>query len=78
MKTFDLSPKTQSLVERSFQSHPPSQDQQPRFEAINERLLQLSRYLCSLTPESPEQTLMVRCLQEAKFWATEAISKNEA
>lgn len=78
MKTYELSAKVQSLVEKSFQSHPPTQDQAPRLEAINERLLQMSRYLCGLTPESAEQTLMIRSLKEAQFWATEAISKNEA
>lgn len=77
MKTYDQSPKTVAALEKAFRSHPPTQDQQPRFEAINEKLLQVGRYLCSLTPESAEQTLMLRSLQEAHFWAREAISKNE-
>lgn len=78
MKQYEPSSKTQALVEKAFLSHPAAQDQQPRFEAMNEKLLQTANFLCRLTPESAEQTLMVRAIQEAHFWAKEAISKNEA
>ncbi len=76
MKTYEASPRT-SLLEKAFRSHPPTQDQLPRLEAMNEKLLQVGRYLCSLTPDSEEQRKMVEKLQEAHFWAKEAISKNE-
>lgn len=77
MKTYDQTPKTVALIERAFRSHPPTQDQAPRFEAINEKLMQTARYLCSLTPESSEQAEMLKKLQEVHFWARESISKNE-
>jgi hypothetical protein len=77
MKTYELSPKTVGVLDKAFLSHPAEQGQVERFEKINERLSQTGRFLCSVTPESAEQTLMIRCLQEAQFWAKEAISKNE-
>lgn len=77
MKNYEPSSKTQALIEKAFLSHPPSQDQQPRYDAINEKLLQTANFLCKMTPESAEQTLMIRALQEVHFWARESISKNE-
>jgi hypothetical protein len=77
MKTYEPNAQTAATLEKAFMSTPTMQDQAPRFEAITEKLLQLGRYLCSLTPASSEQTLMIRNLQEAGFWAKEAIIKNE-
>lgn len=77
MKTYPLSPATQSKLEKAFLSHPPLQDQAPRFESINEKLLQTGRYLCGLTPDSEEQREMLRHLKIAQWYAEEAIRKNE-
>lgn len=77
MKTYEQNPQTQAILEKAFLAHPPVQDQILRTEAINEKLLQVGRWLCSVTPASAEQTLMIRSLQEARFWAGEAINKNE-
>ncbi len=78
MKTFELSARTSGALDKAFRSHPLSQDQVPRIDAIKEKLLQVSRYLCTITPDSDEQRLMLTKIQEVGFWAGEAISKNES
>lgn len=77
MKTIEPSARTANALEKAFRSHPISQDQSMRLDSITEKLLQVGRYLCSLTPDSDEQRLMLQKLQEAGFWAKESISKNE-
>lgn len=77
MKTFEPSPRTAAMIEKSFRSHPLTQDQLPRIDSIKEKLNQVGRFLCSLTPDSDEQRTMMAKLQEAGFWAQEAITKNE-
>ena len=77
MKTHEISPRTQAVLDSIFNVHPANSDQGQRFDAINEKILQTARTLCTFTPESPEQTIMLRKLQEAKFYAIEAIAKNE-
>lgn len=77
MKTYDTSPRTQQLLDRAFLQHPLGDDQQQRLEAIHEKARQFAAFLCRMTPESPEQTLMIRAVQEAGFWAGESIRKSE-
>lgn len=77
METYPISGKTQQVLEKAFLSHPLSQDQQQRLEKVHERLGQAGRFLSTLTPDSEEQRRMIACLQEAGFWAREAIAKNE-
>ena len=78
MKTYDLSPRTSQTLDRAFFQMPFTDDQQQRIEAINEKLRQTATFLAKMTSECPEQTLMVRAIQEAGFWAREAIHKNES
>ncbi len=75
MKTFPISAKAQNALDKAFQTHPLSSDQQQRAEAVQSKLESATRNLCGLTPDSEEQLRMIRCLQEAGFWAREAISK---
>ena len=77
MKVYELSPKTEGILGKAFQSHPPAQDQTMRMEKVSDRIAQAARFLCTVTPECAEQTLMIRCLQEARHWAQESILKNE-
>lgn len=77
MKTYDLNPTTQATLDKAFFTHPLSDDQTQRLEAIDEKLRQFATQLSRLTPGCPEQTLMIRSIQEAGHWAREAITKNE-
>jgi len=78
MKKYDLSPALSAKVERAFQLHPLTQDQQQRIDLINSKISQCARNLMTITPESDEQSRMLNKLQEAKFLAEESIRKNEA
>lgn len=78
MKTYELTATVASRVEKAFQQHPVTQEQQQRFEEINQKLSSVARRLCQLTPESPEQTRMINALKDAEYLALEAIRKNEA
>lgn len=77
MKTYTIGGKTVATLEKAFLSHPASQDQAQRLEKVHERLSQAARFLCTITPDSDEQQRMIRCIQEAGFWAKEAMVKNE-
>ncbi len=77
MQTYAIKGATQANLDKAFLSHPLSQDQTMRLEKIHERLGQAARFLCTLTPDSPEQLRMIQCLQEAAHWARESVSKNE-
>lgn len=78
MKRYDLSPAVAARVEKAFQQHPLTQDQQQRIEVIGEKLGQVTRLLATLTPECDEQVRMINSLKDAQYLATEAIRKNEA
>lgn len=78
MKTYDLSPALAQRVEKAFQQHPVTQDQQQRFEVINQKLSSVARQLAQLTPVCDEQTRMINALKDAEYLACEAIRKNEA
>lgn len=77
MDTYTIGGKTQAVLDKAFLSHPLSQEQNQRLEKVHERLAQAGRFLSTLTPDSDEQRKMIQCLQEAGFWAREAINKNE-
>lgn len=78
MKTYEMSPALAARLEKAFQQHPITTDQQQRIEEITQRLSQAARRLCQLTPESAEQTRMLNALKDAGYLAEEAIRKNEA
>ena len=59
-------------LENNFKSHPPHGDQVERYERIREAAKAL--WLETLTPETPEQTLAMRALEQYVFWS---IARNE-
>lgn len=42
---------------------------------LNEKMLQLGRWLYTRTPKCPEQVIMLQKIKEAQFWAEQAIKK---
>ncbi len=77
MKKYELDNEQQILLERSFMSHPNQDGWQERFEAMNEKMNQACRFMMLVTPKCAEQTMAVRKAQEALFWFSEAIRKND-
>lgn len=65
-------------IQRDFSHHPPRGDQALRYSALTEGAKDYALLIAQHTPESPEQTLALRALQQARMWANCAIAVNEA
>ena len=68
---------TRGELERRFNYHPPVEEgKTERHERVREILLEAANELVDLTGgPTPEQTLMVRKLEEAMFWGNAAIAR---
>jgi hypothetical protein len=78
MKSYPLSPALAQRVEKAFQEHPITQEQQQRLQVINDKCMHLARFLAGATPECPEQARMLNYIKNAQLMAEESIRKNEA
>ena len=65
-------------INRDFTYHPPTPEQVTRYQAITGALRSCALTILAKTPASPEQTLALRALQQARQWANAAIAVNEA
>ena len=63
-------------VDQAFQYHAPTGDQAQRYQRINEQSRDLATVILIDCPESPERTLAIRALQEARMWANASIAIN--
>ena len=70
---------THDELARRFGYHPPqTEEKKLQLETVREVLLDAADQLVELTGgPTPEQTLMVRKLEEAMFWANAAIAQPE-
>lgn len=68
---------TRDELERRFGYHPPIEPgKKERHEEVRSVLLEAADKLVELTgPPTPEQTLMVRKLEEGMFWANAAVAR---
>lgn len=64
-------------LENMFTHHAPFGDQADRYTSIRSALKAAAQIVVNLTPESPEQTIAIRKLEEAMFYANAAIARNE-
>lgn len=64
-------------VDNLFSHHPPFGDQLERYQILTQAAIAYAKLIQELTPESPEQTLAIRKLQEAKMYANAAIAIHE-
>lgn len=73
------SPGVISRVRNSFTYHPPlaNSNQAERYELIRAEALRLAEYLLTVTPESAEQIIAIKNLEQVVFWANAAIARNE-
>ena len=69
--------RTKEDVETAFTYQRPHGDQPHRYEAINGAAKVMAVSIISNCPESPERTLAIRKLQEARMWANASIAINE-
>ncbi len=60
-----------------FTYHAPVGDQLARYARLREAALRFAGTVADLTPESAEQTLAIRKVQEAVMFANAAIAINE-
>lgn len=64
-------------IEKTFTYHPPFGDQPDRYARIRNAANDIANLILELTPESGEQTLAFRYLQQAVMFANSAIAINE-
>ena len=64
-------------IERLFTYHPPQGDQAERYGKLRDAAKAYAKTIVALSPESAEQTLALRHVQEAAMMANAAIAVNE-
>jgi hypothetical protein len=64
-------------LENVFSHHSPFGDQLQRYAAIRAAAKEFAKLIADTTPDSAEQTLALRKLQEAMMFANAAIAINE-
>jgi hypothetical protein len=69
-------PDAHDIINR-FTYHPPKGDQPERYERVRSVALALAKCVHMSTPPSREQNIALTKIEEAVFWATAAIARNE-
>lgn len=64
-------------INRLFTYHPPQGDQGLRYQELRTAAKAYAEKIVALTPESAEQTLAIRAVQQAAMLANAAIAINE-
>lgn len=73
-----LTEKQREQIQKSFTYHAPKGDQAERYTALREKFKECAELVCSLTPESREQSLALTHLQLANMLSNSSIACNEA
>ena len=63
-------------LQNRFIYHPPIDGQQEKYEELRAKGLELAQLIANHCPESREQSLAVRKVEEAIFWAIASIARN--
>jgi hypothetical protein len=68
---------TQDELKRRFAYHPPQDDaKREAHEAVRDTCREAANHIIELTgPPCPEQTLAIRKMEEAMFWANAALAR---
>lgn len=64
-------------LNKRFTYHAPQPGQPARYEQIRFTAKELAITICSLTPESREQSLAITALEECVMWANASIARRE-
>ena len=67
---------TPANVDDCFRYHPPDKERAAKHETVNAATVGLAKLYMNTCPASPELTLAVRKLQEARMWANAALATN--
>jgi hypothetical protein len=67
---------TRENVDQAFRYSPPDAVRAVKHEAVNDHTIKLAKIYFDNCPASPELTLAVRKLQEARMWANAALATN--
>lgn len=67
-------PPAEAMIESIFTFHSATPITGPKHEQVRTILKNTATQLVALTPHSPEQTVMIRKLQEAMHYANSAIA----
>lgn len=54
--------------------HSPDDEQKEAHNKVNEAAIKFAETILDSVPESAEQTLAIRAIQEVRFWANSAIA----
>ena len=63
-------------IEKRFAYHAPTGNQPEQYEAIRTRAFNMATVIVALTPQSNEQAIALKKLEEAVMWANAAIARN--
>lgn len=77
MKSFQVTPKTQAIMDRAFMVHPLSPDQQQRSETVHSKFESMARSMTVLIPECDELHEGIKALHRAKLIFQDAIAKSK-
>jgi len=61
-------------VEDAMTYQRPDEDRAKCHDGVNAGAIQFARTILEVVPESPERTLSIRAVQEARFWANSAVA----
>ncbi len=64
-------------IESMFKFHPATTVTADKHDIVRTVMLATARQIELVTPRSPEQTLALRSMQEAMFWANAAIAMHQ-
>lgn len=64
-------------LDNIFSHHAPFGDQGDRYNQVRAKAKEFAQLVSDLTPQSAEQTLAIRKIQEAMMFANSAIAINE-
>jgi len=70
-----LTEEVRADLETRFNYHTPTEEKKRRHETIRTQLKAAAMIVIENTPRAPEQTLAIRKLEEAMFWANAAIAR---
>lgn len=68
---------TEAMVEKNFETHRPHEAAQKRMTEIRRETKALAHLIRTSVPVSAEQTLSLRKLEEALFYANAGIARNQ-
>jgi len=77
MSTYKPSQRTTGQIDNAFIYHEPLPGQPERYQRISDKAKELAQLVAEEAPECPEQTLSIRSIETACFWAKSAIARHE-